>query len=207
MADIMGGMISIVIYVLIIGLIFSFLMEIISPFRGVIRKKTYLSRDAGERLKKYIINAVRLNKNACKELKLRRTKYASGGKIGKIYGALASKFVTVFVIKRTMLSGKQIIFVPIDYHSSLLCKSVVISAVALTNSAGVYYPIPFDKTQKKKLFDLMGTQYTILMNEMFITDLRMITPSQIEMAIAGREPIERIIREVPEEIKEEVIEG
>lgn len=206
MADIMGGMIGIIIYVLIIGLMFSLILEVISPFRGAIRKKTFLSRDAGERLKKYIINSVKLNKSACKELKLRRTKYSSGGRIGRIYGVLASKFVSVFVIKRTRLSGKQIIFVPLEYHSSLLCKSVVVSAVSLTNAAGVYYPVPFDKTQKKKLFDLMGTQYAILMNEMFITDLKMITPSQIEMAIAGREPIERIIREVPEEMREEVIE-
>jgi len=199
------GIFSILIYALIIGLMVSLVLEIVRPFRGAISSRRFLSRDAGDRLRKYLVNCAKLNPRNCRVLKMRRTKYNNGGKIGKIVGVVPSKFVTRFIIKRRAFSGKQILYCPVDMHTNILCQDVIVNALGLENAAGFYYPHPYDKTLKKKVYNFLQTAFDIDMHSMFIMDMKMINPTQVEMAIAGERPIERIIREVPEEY-EEVIE-
>lgn len=199
---VMDFLFSILIYALVIGLVLALVMEIFNPFRGAMKRKGFLSKDAGDRLRVYLIRAGKLNPQNCKVLKLRRTKYNNGGKIGKIAGCIPSRFVTRFIIKRHILSGRQIIYVPVDMHSSLLCKDVVLDSLGLENSGGFYYPHPYDNTLKKKIFDLFKTALNIDLHNHFITDLLVASPTQVEKSISGDEYVERVIRQVPEEYKE-----
>ena len=189
-------------YILILAVIISFIIglvvEMVGPWKNAIPSRRYISKDAGDRLKKYLINASKLNPQNCRTLKIRRTKFNNGGKIGKIVGVIPSKFVTRFIIKKNPLMGLKIIYCPIDMHTNILCRDVIINALGLENASGFYYPHPYKKEIRKKIFDFLQVAFNIDMYNMFIMDMKMINPTQIESAIAGSETPERLIREIPE---------
>lgn len=203
----MGDLLPLLIYGMIIAMFLGMIYDFIKPMLGLVpNKRQYVSRDAGDRLRKYLINASKLNPKKAKYLKIRRTGLNEGGKIGKIKGLIPSRYCTRFIVKAGLFS-KKIIYCPVDMHSSVHSREIVIHAMGLENASGFYYPIPYDGTQKKGVFDLFQKAFNIDMLTMQELDLHQINPTQIEKAIAGERVIERRTRRPPEEPEYEEVES
>jgi len=172
----------------------------IFPARNEFVKKGFIPTDPGERLKKYIIKASKVNPVACKVLKLQRTKYNEGGKIGKIIGVLPSKHITRFVFKKNIFSFPRIFYCPSHMHTDLHAKEVLVKAICLDNAGGFYYPVPYDEKSRAEIFYVMQSAFEIDLKQMLQIDLHQIHNLQILSSITGKETAKEFIRK-PEEIK------
>lgn len=207
----MGQLISIMLPFIIIFAIFKmfmsfmpFDMDALQGWKSVAKKafirKGYIPIDPSDRLKKYIIKASKINPTKCTTLKLQRTKYNEGGKIGKIVGVLPSRSVTRFVFRSNRFS-KRILYCPVDMHTDLHGHEVVIKAVAITNPSGYYYPVPYDGYTEHQVFQMVNDAYSIDLKKMETMDLHSIAQIQTYKSITSREEARKLV-EKPEDVKE-----
>jgi len=201
----LGEGLSVLLYVMIIAMFVMMIYEMLSPLFGInlFKKREYLSRDAGERLKRYLIRAGQTNPKNIKAISLKRTGFNEGGGIGRVVSIIPSKFCTRFIFKTNRLGRKRILYCPIDMHSSLHTREVMIYGLGLEDVSGFYYPIPYKVADKKPVFDMFQKAFNIDMASMQLLDMHQIHPTQIEKAIAGEREAYRRVREAPEDLEKE----
>lgn len=209
MAGIFGIDIGFIINILII---FLFLGLLVKFFKGltlkIYRKKEYQKIDptsTGERLKKYLIQAAKMNPKTAKYLYLERTKYAEGGRIGKILGYITDKDVTAFIIKKYFIGTKYLVYVPVDLHTSLHQKNVIIHAVSISSAGGYLWAVPDKEFKAKKVFDLTANAFNRDLKRMMAMDIPQIEIEQIYEGITGFHRDKSFYAE-DEEIEEPVVE-
>lgn len=200
----MGAMIDLMTPLLMFVLIISLIMQLLKPIFSAVPsgKKEYISKDAGDRLKKYLYNAGKLNAARCNTLYMRNSDKNSGGKLGKIIGVIPSEYVTRFVIKRGWIMGvKKFVYCPTAMHTNLSGKEVYIDAIGIENAGGFYFPVPDKSFDNKKVFNATRAAFRADMQKMQVFDMEQIIPTQVEKAIAGEREIRERMERAPEEME------
>ncbi len=188
---------------LMIVLIGSLVAQLLKPIFGMApSKKEYVSKDAGDRLKKYLFNAGKVNAARCKNLYIRNTSTNKGGKLGNIVGVIPSEYVTRFIIKRGLIMGeKKFVYCPTTMHTNLSGKDVYVDAIGIENAGGFYFPTPGGKYNIKRVFEAARAAFRADLQKMQVFDMEQIIPTQVEKAIAGEAEIRERIRRAPEEME------
>lgn len=161
----------------------------------------------GERLKKYLAKASKLNPKTAKVMKLERTIWSEGGKIGKIVGTLPTKDCTRFLVKRNFFSRKNLFYCPTDMHTSLHNKEVLIRGTSIDTAGGYLYPIPCNgKRSNKSVFRIVAESFEADLRKMLTMDSLQMELEQTYQGIAGLDREEEFYEE-PQEIVEYEKEG
>jgi len=192
--------VTVVIIIIFVGMILKFLRGITLNITKKVEKGKLDPTTTGERLKKYIIQAVKFNPKTAKRLYLERTKYGEGGKIGKIVGHLSDKDCTSFIVKRSIISKKELLYCPVNMHTSLHQKNVIINAVSLNSAGGYLYPIPKNRPTKD-VFNIVARQFEKDIRKMVTFDTPQIEVEQLYEGITGFNRDESFYKE-PETIEE-----
>lgn len=160
----------------------------------------------GERLKKYLAKASKLNPKTAKIMKLERTIWSEGGKIGKIVGTLPTKDCTRFLVKRNFFSRKNLFYCPTDMHTSLHNKEVMIRGTSIDTAGGYLYPIPCNGKSNKSVFKIVAESFEADLRKMLTMDSLQMELEQTYQGIAGLDREEEFYEE-PQEIVEYEKEG
>lgn len=194
--------ITVVIIIIFISMILKFLKGITVNIKKNVEKEKIDPTTTGERLKKYFIQAVRLNPKTAKFLYLERTNWGEGGKIGRIYGHISDKDCTAFIIKRSIIGKKQLLYCPVDMHTTLHQKNVVIHGVSLHSAGGYLWPIPLNEEKTSTIFKIVSRAFEKDLRRMMIFDAPQIEVEQIYEGITGFNRDEAFYDE-PETIEEQ----
>lgn len=193
--------ITIVIVIIFLSMILKFFHGLkLSITKGKERKKLDPT-STGERLKKYFIQAVKLNPKTAKNLYLERTSWGEGGKIGRIVGHISDKDCTAFVIKKSLIGKKQLLYCPLDMHTSLHQKNVIVRGVSLHSAGGYLWPVPDGEGMTKTVFKVVSRAFEKDLRRMAAMDIPQIEIEQIYEGITGYNRDESFYDE-PEEIEE-----
>lgn len=160
----------------------------------------------GERLKKYMIKASKLNPKTAKTLKLERTIWSEGGRIGRIHGAMPTKDCTRFIVKRGIFSRKNLFYCPTDMHTSLHNKEVMVNGTSIDTAGGYLYPIPCNGNDNKTIFGVIAEAFEADLRKMLTMDSLQMELEQTYQGIAGLDR-EGEFYEEPQEIIEYEKEG
>lgn len=155
----------------------------------------------GERLKKYIIKASKLNPKTAKILKLERTIWSEGGKIGKVAGAMPTKDCTRFIVKRGFFARKNLFYCPTNMHTSLHNKEVMINGTSIDTAGGYLYPIPCNGNDNKTIFRIISEAFEADLRKMLTMDSLQMELEQTYQGIAGLDREDEFYEE-PQEIIE-----
>lgn len=140
----------------------------------------------GERLKQYIIQAVKFNPKTANKLYLERTNWSEGGRIGNVIGHLTDKDCTAFIIKnRTFSRKKQLLYCPVDMHTSLHQKTVIIRAASLHSAGGYLWPVPKDDRSTHVVFKIVASAFEKDLKRMQKMDMPQIEIEQIYEGMTG----------------------
>jgi len=141
----------------------------------------------GERLKKYLVKAGKLNPKTVKVALLSRTTWSEGGKIASVAGCLPTKNCTRFILRPRFVFGKKYLFYcPTDLHSSLHNKEVLIYGVGIENAGGYYYPLPNgSKMSNYETFRIVAKQFESDLRKMLTMDSLQMELEQTYRGIAG----------------------
>jgi len=139
----------------------------------------------GERLKKYLVKAGKLNPRTCKVIRLSRTKWSEGGPIAKVVGCLPTKNCTRFVIKKGLFSKKLLMYCPTDMHTTLHNKEVLIHGAGIDNAGGYYYPIPYSKATNEAIFEIVSAAFENDLRKMLTMDSLQLELEETYSGIAG----------------------
>jgi hypothetical protein len=140
----------------------------------------------GERLKKYLIKAGKINPKTAKIALLSRTNWSEGGKISNISGCLPTKNCTRFILKSSIFGKRYLMYCPTDLHSSLHNKEVIIFGVGIENAGGYYYPLPNgNKMNNYDTFKIVSKQFESDLRKMLTMDSLQMELEQTYRGIAG----------------------
>jgi len=200
--------VNIVIVVIILLFIFKMFQKITVNISRPARKQEIDPTSTGERLKKYIVKASKMNPKTAKQVKLSRTKWSEGGKVAKVYGCLPTKNCTRFVLQpRGFFSRKVLMYCPTDLHSSLHNKEIMIYGTSIDSAGGYYYPIPNgQKMKNSEVFQIVSEQFEADLRKMLTMDSLQMELEQTYQGIAGYRREDQFLEE-PEEVIEYVNEG
>lgn len=197
---------NIVIVVIIMIFIVKIFKKIVINVPRAAKIKEIDPTTTGERLKKYIAKAGKLNPKTAKILKLERTIWSEGGRIGKIVGALPTKDCTRFIVKRHIFARKNLFYCPTDMHTSLHNKEVLISGTSIDTAGGYLYPIPCNGKDNKTIFRIIAESFEADLRKMLTMDSLQMELEQTYQGIAGLDREEEFYEE-PQEIVEYEKEG
>lgn len=156
----------------------------------------------GERLKAYIIQAVKFNPKTATKLYLERTNWSEGGRIGNVVGHLTDKDCTAFIIKnRRFTRKKQLLYCPVDMHTSLHQKTVIIRAASLHSAGGYLWPVPKDERDTHSIFKIVADAFVKDLKRMQQMDMSQIEIEQIYEGMTGFDRDESFYDE-PSDIEE-----
>jgi hypothetical protein len=157
----------------------------------------------GERLKKYIIRAGKLNPKTVNRIILSRTQWSEGGKIASVAGCLPTKNCTRFILRPRLYFGKKTLFYcPTNMHSSLHNKEVIVHGTGIDSAGGYYYPIPSGQIlTNAEVFEIVSTQFEADLRRMLTMDSLQMELEQTYKGIAGYGREEEFYNE-PEDIVE-----
>lgn len=161
-------------------------------------QKAFDPESVGDRLKKYLILAAKINPRKSKILKMSRTEYNEGGKFGRLKGVITGGDVTRFVFKRWIIGFSRVMYCPVYMHSSLHQREVFIHAVGIENNSGFYFPIPY-KQKNLEAYTLTFDAFKKDLKKMERMDTQQIEVEQVVEAMIGQSATEYII-EAPEEV-------
>lgn len=161
-------------------------------------KKQFDPESVGDRLKKYLILAAKINPRKAKILKMSRTEYNEGGKFGRLKGSITGGDVTRFVFKRWIIGFSRVMYCPVYMHSSLHQKEVFIKAIGIENNSGFYFPIPYDHSNLDA-YSLTFDAFKKDLKKMERMDTQQVEVEQVIEAMIGTSQTEDII-EAPEEV-------
>lgn len=161
-------------------------------------KKQFDPESVGDRLKKYLILAAKINPRKAKILKMTRTEYNEGGKFGRIKGVITGGDVTRFVFKRWIIGFSRVMYCPVYMHSTLHQKEVFVQGIGIENNSGFYFPIPYSKTNLAA-YTLTFDAFKKDLKKMERMDTQQIEVEQVIEAMIGTSSTEDII-EAPEEV-------
>jgi len=140
----------------------------------------------GERLKLYFIQAAKLNPKTVKRLYLERTEWAEGGKIGRVVGHMTDKDCTAFIIKKGFIFGlKFLLYCPVDMHTTLHQKEVIIHGVSIHSAGGYLWPVPKEKGETSAVFMIVASAFEKDLKRMMSMDVPQIKIEQIYEGITG----------------------
>lgn len=199
--DLIGTLINIGIPVAIIIFIALYLLRMMKGITKGVKfggKKQFDPESVGDRLKKYIILASKVNPRKSKMLKMSRTEYSEGGKIGRIKGVITSGDVTKFVFKRWIIGFSRVMYCPVYMHSALHQREVFVKAIGVENNSGFYFPIPYDK-KNLEAYILTFDAFKRDLKKMERMDTQQIEVEQVQSAMIGTSRTDDII-EAPEEV-------
>lgn len=200
--DWLSLLISIAIPMAIIIFVSLYLMKMAKDlFKGVKfgGKKQFDPESVGDRLKKYLILAAKINPRKAKILKMSRTEYNEGGKFGRLKGSITGGDVTRFVFKRWIIGFSRVMYCPVYMHSSLHQKEVFIRAIGIENNSGFYFPIPYDKKTNFETYTLTFDAFKKDLKKMERMDTQQVEVEQVIEAMIGAPETTDII-EAPEEV-------
>jgi hypothetical protein len=172
---------SIILLIVVIVIVLMFVVKIVKKVNVNLGKPTAVEVDPtsiGERMKKYLVKASKVNPKTARLAILSRTTWSEGGKIARIYGCIPTKDCTRFILQtHRFLSKKILMYCPTDLHSSLHNKEIMIYGVSVDSAGGYYYPIPDKNVMSNK-------QVFKIVSEAFETDLRrMLTMDSLQMEL------------------------
>ena len=197
--------INFLIPILIAGIMIIIMIKLVMGFVQYMPKPKKVDIEpttVGDRLKKYLVKAGQINPRTAKILKLRRTKFNEGGKIGYITGVIQTRTYTRFIFKPKILGFKKILYCPTSLHSPLHYKEIILNAVAIENAGGFYYPIPYDTNlTNAEVFNIAQKAFQADLKKMEIMDLYQLEIEQVYGGLAGVEKEEEITHKAPEEIE------
>jgi hypothetical protein len=139
----------------------------------------------GERLKKYLIQAAKMNPRTVKYILLERTQYGEGGKIAKVVGHLTDKDCTTFIIKKHFFNKKQLLYCPVNMHTVLHQKTAVIRGASISSAGGYLWVVPTDEYDTKHVFFIVATAFEKDLKRMMTMDIPQIEVEQIYEGITG----------------------
>jgi len=174
-----------------------------SMTQGVVqrRKVDINPTSVGDRLKKYLVKSGKANPQTAKILKIRRTKFNEGGKVGFVHSAVPTRDCTRFIFKTGRFGFKKVLYCPSSLHSSLHYKEVFIDAVSLENAGGFYYPIPYKNMTNTEAFTIANSAFKIDLKKMQIMDVHQLEIEQIYSSIAGTGTERELTHSAPEDIE------
>lgn len=155
----------------------------------------------GDRLKKYLVNAGKANPRTARIIKIRRTKFNEGGKVGYVVAAVPTRTYTRFVFKTALWGFKKVLYCPTGMHTSLHYKEVFINCVALDNAGGFYYPIPYSKASNAMVFKLCHTAFKSDLKKMQVMDVHQLEVEQTYSGISGIDREREIVEDSSEDIE------
>ena len=154
----------------------------------------------GERLKLYFIQAAKMNPKTAKHLLLERTEWAEGGKIGRVVGHMTDKDCTTFIIKKGLIFGlKFLLYCPVDMHTTLHQKDVIIHGVSIHSAGGYLWPVPKEKGETAAVFLIVAAAFEKDLKRMMTMDVPQIEVEQIYEGITGFKR-DKAFYDEPEEI-------
>ena len=178
--------ITVAIVIIFVGMILKFLRGMTVNIKKTTARKKLDPTTTGERLKKYLIQAVKLNPKTAKLLYLERTKYSEGGKVGKIVGHLTDRECTTFIIKKSIIGRKQLVYCPINMHTSLHSKTVLLHGSSLHSAGGYLWVVPTpDGISTNKVFLITSRAFEKDLRRMMAFDVPQIEVEQIYEGITG----------------------
>lgn len=171
--------------------------------QGVVqrRKVDIQPTSVGDRLKKYLVKSGKANPKTARILKIRRTKYNEGGKVGYVHSAVPTRDCTRFIFKTGIMGFKKVLYCPSSLHSSLHYKEVFIDAVSLENAGGFYYPIPYKGMSNTEAFTIANSAFKIDLKKMQVMDVHQLEIEQIYSSIAGTGAERELTHSAPEDIE------
>jgi hypothetical protein len=181
-------MMDIIITIVIVVLIMFFVLKLFHKITINVNRPKYKEIDpttTGERLKKYIIKAGKLNPRTARMLLLSRTEWSEGGKIAKIVGCLPTKNCTRFVLRKGFLGKKVLMYCPTNLHSSLHNKEVIVYGVGIESAGGYYYPLPKTDMSNHQTFEIVSSQFEGDLRKMLTMDSLQMELEQTYKGIAG----------------------
>ena len=198
-------MMDMIIQIVIIVIILMFVLKLFHKITVNISRPQINEIDptsTGERLKKYIIKAGKLNPKTAKTLLLSRTNWSEGGTVARIAGTLPTKNCTRFIIKKGLFSKKLLMYCPTNLHSSLHNKEVILYGVGIESAGGYYYPLPEKKVMSNhEVFRIVSKAFESDLRKMLTMDTLQMELEQTYQGIAGQQREEKFYGE-PEEIIE-----
>lgn len=197
---------NVIIVVIVLIFIVKIFKKIVINVPRASKPKEIDPTTTGERLKKYIVKVGKMNPKTAKVLKLERTIWSEGGKIGKIAGALPTKDCTRFIVKRGLFSRKILLYCPTDMHTSLHNKEVLIRGTSVDTAGGYLYPIPCNGKDNKTVFRIVAESFEADLRKMLTMDSLQMELEQTYQGIAGVNR-EKEFYEEPQEIIEYEEEG
>lgn len=201
-------MMDIIVTIIIVVIILIFVLKLFQKVTVNINRPRMRELDptsTGERLKKYIIKASKLNPRTVNVLLLSRTEWSEGGRIAKVAGCLPTKNCTRFVLKPKSLnpfSKKVLMYCPTNLHSSLHNKEVIVYGVGVESAGGYYYPLPNNSgLSNHETFKIVSSQFEGDLRKMLTMDSLQMELEQTYRGISGYGREEEFYEE-PEEIVE-----
>lgn len=183
-------MMDLIIRIVIVVIVLMFILKLFHKITVNINRPKYKEIDpttTGERLKKYIVKAGKLNPRTATTLLLSRTEWSEGGKVGRIVGCLPTKNCTRFIVKKGFISKKLLMYCPTDLHSSLHNKEVIVYGVGIESAGGYYYPLPNNDSNmtNHQTFRIVSKQFESDLRKMLTMDSMQMEVEQTYQGIAG----------------------
>jgi len=203
----LGWIMNVIIIVIVLIFIVKIFKKIVINVPRAARVKEIDPTTTGERLKKYIVKASRLNPKTAKTLKLERTIWSEGGRIGRIAGAMPTKDCTRFIVKRGFFSRKNLFYCPTDMHTSLHNKEVMVNGTSIDTAGGYLYPIPCNGNDNKTIFKIIAEAFEADLRKMLTMDSLQMELEQTYQGIAGLDRENEFYEEPQEIIEYEKNEG
>jgi hypothetical protein len=196
---------NLIITLVIIAVFFFLIIKFIKGMTVNIYKKTEIEKldptSTGERLKKYIIQASKMNPKTAKSLYLERTEWGEGGKIGHVVGHITDKDTTSFIIRKHFIGRKYLLYCPVDMHTTLHQKHVIIHGVSIHSAGGYLWPTPKGDEATSDVFMVVSAAFEKDLKRMVTMDVPQIEVEQIYEGITGFKR-DRSFYEEPEDIGE-----
>jgi len=198
-------MMDIIIQIVIVVIVLIFILKLFHKITINISRPKVNEVDptsTGERLKKYIIKAGKLNPKTAKTILLTRTSWSEGGTIAKVVSTLPTKNCTRFIIKNGFFGKKLLMYCPTDLHSSLHNKEVIIYGVGIESAGGYYYPLPTaNRMSNHAVFRIVSKAFESDLRKMLTMDTLQLELEETYQGIAGKHREEEFLKE-PENIVE-----
>ena len=186
LSDYFGLIITVIIFYFFLKLFLNFIKKIQINSGPRYKRHDLDPTSTGERLKQYIIQAVKYNPKTATKLVLERTAWAEGGTIGKIVGHLTDKDCTAFIVKIGFFTRKkQLLYCPVDMHTSLHQKIVVIRAASIHSAGGYLWPVPNDDKSTHTTFKAISEAFVKDLKRMQRMDMPQIEIEQIYEGMTG----------------------
>ena len=198
-------MMDIIIQIVIVVIVLIFILKLFHKITINISRPKVNEVDptsTGERLKKYIIKAGKLNPKTAKTLLLSRTNWSEGGTVARIAGTLPTKNCTRFIIKKGLFGKKLLMYAPTDLHSSLHNKEVILYGVGIESAGGYYYPLPTaNRMSNHEVFRIVSKAFESDLRKMLTMDTLQLELEETYHGIAGTRREDEFLKE-----HEEIIE-